>query len=105
MRSMRDHGAAMSDFQRHHGSKPYLLAEHPFAGYNYRMTDISAAIGREQLKKLSKFMFSSIATRVSSGSIFITISLLDLFGALNGFIFFNIISPSSQFSALVNTLD
>ena len=45
MRSIRDHGAAMSDFQRHHGAKPYLLAEHPYAGYNYRMTDIQASLG------------------------------------------------------------
>ena len=29
--------------------------QHTEFGYNYRMTDISAAIGREQLKKLSKF--------------------------------------------------
>ena len=29
--------------------------QHTEFGYNYRMTDVSAAIGREQLKKLSKF--------------------------------------------------
>ena len=51
MRSMRDHGAAMSDFQRHHGAKPYLLAEHPYAGYNYRMTDIQASIGVTQMER------------------------------------------------------
>jgi len=51
MRSMRDHGAAMSDFQRHHGAKPYLLAEHPYAGFNYRMTDIQASIGVTQMER------------------------------------------------------
>ena len=29
--------------------------QHTEFGYNYRMTDISAAIGREQLKKLPKY--------------------------------------------------
>ncbi|MAZ07914.1 MAG: aminotransferase DegT [Rickettsiales bacterium] len=51
MRSIRDHGAAMSDFQRHHGAKPYLLAEHPYAGYNYRMTDIQASLGVTQMER------------------------------------------------------
>lgn len=51
LRSMRDHGAAMSDFQRHHGAKPYLLAEHPYAGYNCRMTDIQASIGVTQMER------------------------------------------------------
>ena len=31
--------------------------QHTEFGYNYRMTDISAAIGREQLKKLPNFSF------------------------------------------------
>ncbi len=51
MRSMRDHGAAMSDFQRHYGAKPYLLAEHPYAGFNYRMTDIQASLGVTQMDR------------------------------------------------------
>ena len=51
LRSMRDHGAAMSDFQRHHGAKPYLLSEHPFAGFNYRMTDIQASLGAAQMER------------------------------------------------------
>ena len=29
--------------------------QHTEFGYNYRMTDISAAIGREQLQKVAKF--------------------------------------------------
>lgn len=51
MRSMRDHGAAMSDFQRHHGTRPYLLAEHLYAGFNYRMTDIQASLGVTQMER------------------------------------------------------
>ena len=56
IRSMRDHGAAMSDFQRHHGSRPYLLAEHPYAGYNYRLTDIQASIGSTQMDRAEKIV-------------------------------------------------
>ncbi|MBI88598.1 MAG: aminotransferase DegT [Candidatus Marinimicrobia bacterium] len=51
IRSLRDHGATVSDFQRHHGSRPYLLSEHSYAGYNYRMTDIQAALGLSQMKR------------------------------------------------------
>ena len=32
IRRLRDHGAAMSDLQRHLGPRPYLLADHPDAG-------------------------------------------------------------------------
>ena len=34
IRRLRDHGAAMTDLQRHLGARPYLLADHPDAGYN-----------------------------------------------------------------------
>ena len=40
IRILRDHGAVVSDLQRHLGPKPYLLADHVEAGYNQRMTDI-----------------------------------------------------------------
>lgn len=48
---LRDHGAAISDLQRHLGPKPYLLADHPDAGYNQRMTDIQGAIGAKQMER------------------------------------------------------
>jgi perosamine synthetase len=51
LRRLRDHGAAMSDLQRHLGSHPYLLADHPDAGYNQRMTDIQAALGSAQMDR------------------------------------------------------
>lgn len=51
LRRLRDHGAAMSDLQRHLGAKPYLLADHPEAGYNQRMTDIQAALGAAQMQR------------------------------------------------------
>jgi len=51
IRRLRDHGAAMSDLQRHLGPRPYLLADHPDAGYNQRMTDIQAALGSAQMDR------------------------------------------------------
>jgi len=51
LRCLRDHGAEMSDLQRHIGAKPYLLADHPEAGFNQRMTDIQAAIGSAQMNR------------------------------------------------------
>jgi perosamine synthetase len=51
LRSMRDHGAAISDLQRHFQNKPYLLPEFPYLGYNYRMTDIQASIGSTQMNR------------------------------------------------------
>ena len=51
IRRLRDHGAAMTDLQRHLGAKPYLLADHPDAGYNQRMTDLQAAIGSAQMDR------------------------------------------------------
>jgi dTDP-4-amino-4,6-dideoxygalactose transaminase len=53
LRRLRDHGAAMSDLQRHLGARPYLLADHPDAGYNQRMTDLQAALGSAQMDRAS----------------------------------------------------
>ena len=51
LRRLRDHGAAMTDLQRHLGARPYLLSDHPDAGYNFRMTDIQAALGAAQMDR------------------------------------------------------
>ena len=56
LRCLRDHGAAMSDLQRHMGAKPYLLADHPEAGFNQRMTDIQAAIGSGQMNRAKEIV-------------------------------------------------
>lgn len=51
MRELRSHGCSIAADARDkaHG---FLLPEYNEAGYNYRMTDIQAAIGIEQIKKL-----------------------------------------------------
>ena len=51
IKKLRDHGAAITDLQRHHGARPYLLADHPVAGYNQRMTDLQAALGSAQMDR------------------------------------------------------
>jgi len=51
LRQLRDHGASSTDFARHSGSKPYLLAEYKLAGYNQRMTDLQASLAINQLKR------------------------------------------------------
>jgi len=51
IRRLRDHGATMSDLQRHLGARPYLLSDHPDAGYNQRMTDLQAALGSAQMDR------------------------------------------------------
>ena len=53
---LRNHGASISEEQRHHGAKPYILPDFNVLGYNYRMTDLQGAIGVVQLKKLDQFI-------------------------------------------------
>jgi dTDP-4-amino-4,6-dideoxygalactose transaminase len=53
---LRNHGASISEEQRHHGPRPYLLAEFNLLGFNYRMTDMQGAVGLVQLAKLDRFI-------------------------------------------------
>jgi len=50
-RLWRQHGMSVSDTVRH-GSKQVVHESYSEVGFNYRMTDIQAAIGREQLKRM-----------------------------------------------------
>ena len=51
LRKLRHHGMSVSDVERH-DSKKIVIERYFEIGYNYRMTDIQAAIGIEQLKRL-----------------------------------------------------
>lgn len=53
---LRNHGASISEEQRHHGPRPYILADFNLLGYNYRMTDLQGAVGVVQLQKLDAFI-------------------------------------------------
>lgn len=52
---------------RHHGSS--IRYHHDILGYNFRMTDMQAAIGREQLKKLDKSNRKRIANALYLNSL------------------------------------
>jgi dTDP-4-amino-4,6-dideoxygalactose transaminase len=56
MNRMRNHGASISEEQRHHGPRPYLLPDFDELGFNYRMTDLQGAVGLVQFGKLDGFI-------------------------------------------------
>jgi dTDP-4-amino-4,6-dideoxygalactose transaminase len=51
LRLLRQHGMSVPDSVRHSASQ-VIIEEYVCLGYNYRMTDIQAAVGLEQLKRL-----------------------------------------------------
>lgn len=54
-RLWRQHSMSVPDTIRH-GARQVAFETYPELGYNYRMTDVQAAIGREQLKRLPEFI-------------------------------------------------
>lgn len=54
-RLARQHGMSVPDTVRHRSAQ-VIFETYPELGFNYRMTDVQAAIGREQLKRLDGFV-------------------------------------------------
>jgi perosamine synthetase len=54
-RRWRQHGMSVPDTVRHSATQ-VIFEEYGELGYNYRMTDIQAAVGREQLRKLQEMV-------------------------------------------------
>jgi perosamine synthetase len=54
-RLLRQHGMTVPDTVRH-GSTEVVFEDYVAIGYNYRMTDIQAAIGRKQLERLPELV-------------------------------------------------
>jgi perosamine synthetase len=54
-RLWRQHAMSVPDTVRH-ASNSIIFESYPELGYNYRMTDVQAAIGREQLRRLPEFV-------------------------------------------------
>jgi dTDP-4-amino-4,6-dideoxygalactose transaminase len=52
LRRLREHGMSVSAADRHAAGSRIVLEEYLEVGYNYRMTDIQAAVGLVQLEKL-----------------------------------------------------
>ncbi len=54
-RLWRQHGMSVTDAVRH-GSKQVIFENYDELGYNYRMTDLQAAVGRVQLRRLPELI-------------------------------------------------
>lgn len=55
-RTLRNHGASISDHQRHQSKAGFLLSEFNEFGFNYRMTDLQAAVGNAQLDRFDTIL-------------------------------------------------
>lgn len=55
LRRLRHQGMSLSDFERH-GMPPTTYESYPEVGYNFRITDVQAAMGRVQLAKLDEML-------------------------------------------------
>jgi len=67
-RLLRQHGMSVSDTVRH-ASTAVIQESYPVLGFNYRMTDIQAAIGREQISRLPDIVSRrrALASRYHTG--------------------------------------
>ncbi len=67
-RLLRQHGMSISDTVRH-ASATVLVERYDSVGYNYRMTDIQAAVGRAQLERLPAIITErrALAARYAEG--------------------------------------
>ncbi len=54
-RIIRSHGASISDLERHISSR-IVFEKYTELGYNYRLTDIQAAVGIQQMKRINEFI-------------------------------------------------
>jgi dTDP-4-amino-4,6-dideoxygalactose transaminase len=55
VRRLREHGMSISAAQRHASQQP-VIEQYLEVGFNYRMTDIQAAVGLVQLRKLDRMV-------------------------------------------------
>lgn len=55
LRMFRHHGMSISDLDRHQAQK-VMIEHYPTIGYNYRMTDMQAAMGIIQMQKLPQIL-------------------------------------------------
>ncbi len=52
----RNHGASVPEEARHRGPRPYDLPDFPVFGFNYRLTDLQAAVASVQMTRLDGFI-------------------------------------------------
>jgi perosamine synthetase len=56
LRQLRHHGMTVTDLDRHQAAGRYLRESYVAVGWNYRMTDVQAAVGLVQLGRLAAFV-------------------------------------------------
>lgn len=68
LRRLRHQGMSASDFERHQ-ARPTQFETYPEIGYNFRITDVQAAIGLAQLDRLAEILQlrRAVASRYTSG--------------------------------------
>ena len=68
LRRLRHQGMSLSDLERHLGDR-VQIEQYPEIGYNFRLSDLHAALGRVQLSKLARFVDGrrAIAARYRAG--------------------------------------
>lgn len=78
LRLLRQHGMSVNDLQRH-GSKTVVTEEYPILGYNYRLTDVQAALGLAQLRRVPAIIARRRAIAARYDAAFATVPGLALF--------------------------
>jgi dTDP-4-amino-4,6-dideoxygalactose transaminase len=81
-RLLRQHGMSVPDTVRH-GSRKVIFEDYVTTGFNYRMTDIQAAVGVEQLKRLANILAERRELAVRYGELLEDIPNLQLLNTEN----------------------
>ncbi len=76
-RLLRHHGMSISDRARHQASD-VVFEEYGCVGYNYRLTDIQAAVGRVQLRRLPEVVARRRNLAHRYGELFAAVSAIGL---------------------------
>ena len=76
-RVFRAHGASISDFARHKAGAT-LTESYNVVGYNYRMTDLQAAIGVKQLELLDELVRRRVAVAARYNAAFAQLEEIEL---------------------------
>jgi dTDP-4-amino-4,6-dideoxygalactose transaminase len=76
-RLYRQHGMSVPDTVRH-GSQQVIFEDYLVVGFNYRMTDVQAAVGRKQLERLPDLVSRRRAVAAQYGELLQDVEGLDL---------------------------
>jgi dTDP-4-amino-4,6-dideoxygalactose transaminase len=85
-RSLRDHGASMSDLARHGKKGSSFLPEYHRVGYNYRMTDLEGAVGRAQIERFDDILGMRLEAASRYDALFDGSDLFVIPGAPRGYL-------------------